>query len=166
MTAESPFFFADERVMLHVEAEPKKVYYVRGAARAFPIPGFSPYIVLGGCGNISFAPAGTLIWAPSMEKGGVPRQTSRPRLLVCALKRHRRGKPATAPLRGAELFEPSPPVGTVSRVCSSRRYALHALTRSLCTDSLLPYITMSLKRFLAVFDYPPCISSHKGFCSL
>ena len=65
-----------------------------------------------------------------------------------------------------QLFESSPPVGTVSRVCSSRRYALHALTRSLCTDSLLPYITMSLQRFLAVFDYPPCIASHKGFCSV
>ena len=60
----------------------------------------------------------------------------------------------------------SPPVGTVSRARSSRRYALAALTRRLCTASLLPYITMSLQRFLVVFEGPPCISSHKGFCGV
>ena len=62
------FFFADERVLFHVEAEPKKVYYVRGAARAFPIPGFSPYIVLGGFRKNFVARAGTLIWAPSSRQ--------------------------------------------------------------------------------------------------
>ena len=41
-----------------------------------------------------------------MGKRGGSTETSRPRLLVCALKRHRRGKPATAPLRGAELEKP------------------------------------------------------------
>ena len=76
------FFFADERVLFHVEAEPKKVYYVRGAARAFSIPGFSPYIVLGGFRKKFVARAGTLIWLHVWEKWGVPRQTSRPRLLV------------------------------------------------------------------------------------
>ena len=55
------FFFADERVLFHVEAEPKNVYYVRGAARAFPIPGFSPYMVLGGFRKNIFAAAGTLL---------------------------------------------------------------------------------------------------------
>ena len=47
LTAESTFFFADERVLFHLEAEPKKVYYVRGSARAFSIPGFPPYMVRG-----------------------------------------------------------------------------------------------------------------------
>jgi hypothetical protein len=58
------------------------------------------------------------------------------------------------------------PVGTVSRVCSFRRHASTALTRSLCTDSWLPDITMSLQRVFVVFDYFPCIWSQKGFCGV
>ena len=70
LTAESTFFFADERVLFHLEAEPKKVYYVRGAVRAFAIPGFPPYMVWGFSKKIFFARAGTLIWPPCMGKRG------------------------------------------------------------------------------------------------